>query len=95
MRRWIVVFSIAVLCAAEFEPEPIDEKPVVGVAEKWDLTGRYYNKVTMPDGSKVELKSKTSLTKAQWQKLAEDYQKAIEAIPEPEVCPTCGQLKPY
>lgn len=68
------------------------EKPTISTAKVWEMTGKYYMRVTMPDGSTVELKSDKFLTKVQWQKLANDYQKVIEAIPEPRRCPTCGQL---
>lgn len=71
----------------------IIKKPIIGTAEEWEVTGRHYMKVTLADGSKVELKSPKPLTKLEWQKLAEDYQKAID-IPEPEICKTCGQLMP-
>ena len=71
---------------------PVKEKPVlVSDAKQWELTGAYYQKVTMPDGSRQELKSRTPLTKIQWQKMADDIYKAIKNEPMPEICPTCGQ----
>ena len=76
------------------QPEPIEDKPVlVSEAKQWDLTKVYYQKVTMPNGYKVELKSKTPLTKEQWQAKADDLweiQQQLEAD-KPKVCPYCGQ----
>ena len=91
----LAIASVAVYLAAQpvIEPiEPIEVKPVlIYDAKQWDLTKAWYQKVTMPDGSRLELKSKIPLTKLQWQKIADDVQKSIEAEPKPEICPTCGQ----
>lgn len=87
----LVLAAVWMGTARESEPlpDPIGDKPVlIAPAKQWPLTGAYYRKVKMPDGSVQELKSRTALTDTQWQAFAESiYQK-----PEPErVCPTCGQ----
>ena len=74
-------------------PEPIaiqitDMQPV----EQWDLTKAYYRHVKLPDGSKVELKSKIVLTDKQWlQKADEIYKGKLEFEKMPETCPFCGR----
>ncbi|NVM22107.1 MAG: hypothetical protein HWN68_10055 [Desulfobacterales bacterium] len=90
--KWIIVF--AAFCILSIA-KPVQIKPVLkDEVNHWQINGKtvaYYQKVTMPDGSMLELKSRTPLTKAQWQKLADDIQKAIENEPKPQICPTCGQ----
>ena len=72
--------------------EPIEVKPIlVSTAKQWDLTGAYYQKVTMPDGSKQELKEWKPLTTKQWQAMADEAWKNREIEPEPQICPHCGQ----
>ena len=88
----ITIASVAVYLAAQpvIEPiEPIEVKPVlISEAKQWDLTKVYYQRIIMPDGTKQELKSRTPLTKSQWQAMAEKAY--IKPGPEPEICPTCG-----
>ena len=97
MRRIAFVFML--LALAVFEPEPVDQKPVFEKpAEEWkihDKTVAFYRDCKLPDGRKVELKSKTPLTDQQWQKKADDYYKAvIEEETKLEICPFCGQEMP-
>lgn len=90
----IVLLMLAMsLAGPVLDPEPIEAelKPVlVSSAKQWDHTKAYYQKVNMPDGSKLELKSRVPLTKEQWQQKADNIQKDINEQSEPEICPTCG-----
>jgi hypothetical protein len=92
MKRIIISAALIVLSSALGILEPIKEKPILlSDAKQWEHTGAYYQKVIMPDGLRLELKSRTPLSKEQWQKMADDIQKAIENEPKPEICPVCGQ----
>ena len=88
------LLTIAVCYAVfESEPEPVEVKPVlVKTAKQWDLTKAYYRKVEMPDGSKVELKSRKPLDDKGWQELAQKQWDAVKQAEEnqPTICPYCG-----
>lgn len=82
------------------EPLPVEIKPVlVDVAKPWTIrndtglhTIAYYQRVTMPDGTTQELKSRTPLTALQWKALAQkqwDVQSAAE-LNRPIPCMRCG-----
>ncbi len=95
MKRIITICGALCMCCvistARLEPEPVEIKPVlVRDAKQWELTKAYYQRVALPDGSRLELKSKTPLTKEQWQALADRQWKARQEEPEPEMCPHCG-----
>ncbi len=93
MKRTILIFSILLFVHAE----PVAENPVlISDAKQWEITGAYYQKVALPDSSKLELKSREFLTEEQWQKLADDKWKSkqIELNQQektPQICPNCGQ----
>jgi len=90
----IGILIIVCLCVViVFAGPALLEKPTISTAQKWDMTGKYYMRVTLADGSTVELKDDNPLTKAQWQKKANKYQKD-SVILEPEICPCCGQPMP-
>lgn len=96
MRSLILIFSLFVILGFE----PIPGKPVlIDRVNHWQImsegkltTIAYYKKVILPDGTKVELKSKIPLTKEQWQKMADNYWKTIkrEEQNKPEPCTHCG-----
>jgi len=101
-----LVLLLLILAMAIFEPvEPkpllIEVKPVlISKAKQWDLTKAYYQKVTMPDGSRQELKSWKALDDKGWEALAQkqwDAMKAVE-VSMPENCldchAVCGREKP-
>ncbi len=90
------------------EPEPVEVRPVfLKEAEQWDLTKAWYRKVTLPDETNLELKSRKRLTDKQWQALANKIWEAKKNEPEieeyriewdvknpPEKCPFCSQRLP-
>jgi hypothetical protein len=98
MKKWVLIVLLVGAAAwgifepVEPKPEPIEVKPVlVNEAEPWVIgktTVAYYQKVTMPDGTRQELKSRTPLSKAQWQALAEKVY--VKPEPLPEACSRCG-----
>ena len=102
MKRLIIemaaIIGVAVLFAsADFSPDPVTEKPVLAKpAEAWMINKTlvaYYQKVKLPDGSNVELKSKVLLTDKQWQAKADAFweaQKKAE-LEKPKICPYCGR----
>jgi len=101
MKKLVLLLILAGM--AIFEPKPVEVKPVlVSSAKQWDLTKAYYQKVTMPDGSRQELKSKTPLDIKGWEVLAAKQWEAAKAVevsmPEPENCldchAVCGREKP-
>jgi len=97
MKRLLIIAMISVVAVCVLADlggiEPIEEKPtLVGSAEQWEMTGAYYQKVRMPDGTKQELKSRAPLTDKQWLALAEKVYIKPELLPE--VCPYCGGLMP-
>ena len=91
----LIVLVLAVAAYAVFEPkpvEPIEVKPVlVKEAKQWDLTKAYYQKVTMPDGSRQELKSRKVLDDKGWEALAAKQWEAAKAVEVsmPENCLDC------
>jgi len=97
MKKEILTLMICLLCGSMvvFEPkpvEPIEVKPVlVKEAKQWDLTKAYYRKVEMPDGSKVELKSRKVLDDKGWEALATKQWDAVKAVELslPENCMDC------
>lgn len=72
--------------------DPVDLKPVIEKTWQWDLTGKYYSRIKMPDGIRVEFKSDRPLTAEQWKKKADEFYKAIKDQPQEEICPTCGNM---
>ena len=85
----IIVYCLLTIAVCYAVFESVEVKPVLfKAAKQWDLTKAYYQKVTMPDGTRQELKSRKPLTDKQWLELAEKvYVKPLE----PEVCPSCGR----
>ena len=94
------LLTIAVCYAVfESEPEPVEVKPVlVKTAKQWDLTKAYYQKVTMPDGSRQELKIRPDPDPnvpppdaKQWEALAQKQWDAMKAgeLSQPENCMDC------
>lgn len=80
----------------DIEPVPTDSN-IVQISDmkpvtQYELTKAYYRKVKLPDGSKVELKSRILLTDKQWQELAQKvYESNIKEEINPEICPHCGR----
>ena len=89
MKRLLILLILAMTI---FEPKPVEVKPVlVSSAKQWDLTKAYYQKVTMPDGSRQELKSRTPLDVKGWEALAAKQWEAAKAVEVsmPENCMDC------
>jgi hypothetical protein len=86
MKRGLLLVLALVACAVT-QPVAIEKPVLVSTAKQWQMTGAYYQRVKMPDGSVQEIKSRTPLTAKQWQALAEE----LNVSEKEEVCPTCGQ----
>ena len=93
----ILLFAISAIGGQDIEPiEPVEIKiSDMQPAKTWELTGAIYRKVLLPDGSKVELKSREALPDGEWLKLADRiWQDVKEEAQEPKICPHCGRPMP-
>lgn len=94
----LVVLCAGIVCISGRDMTPIETSDKMTVAntikeplKQWELTGAYYQRVTLPDGSRQRLKSYKELTKEQWLELAKTaYQSKLESEKEPEICSHCG-----
>lgn len=89
----LLIIVITTACYAILEPVEI-KTVLIQDAKRWDMTGEYCQKVRMKNDSRQRLTSPVPRTKAQWQKMADDLQKAMDSEPEIKICPECGGPMP-